>query len=161
MRQSQSNKTIPILLLLLIVGAIGYFVYTKKSTTVYQQPEAPKVVTPDTKDTTTTPTPVIKKSGIKGTVISHGCGGIMPANGQISCSDSPLALFPLKIKNIATGVEKQASTDTSGNFQIELPVGKYTIVGQTNPAFTGGPFGAEVKSGVFTSIQLKFTELRP
>ena len=49
----------------------------------------------------------------------------------------------------------------SASFQIELSPGKYTITKTiAGNGVLGGPFNIEVKSGVFTETQLKFSDLR-
>jgi len=110
-----------------------------------------------------TPTPT-KKSGIDGMVIGEYCNGAPPPSplpsGYQSCGEEPLASLLLNIKNNATGITKQATTDSAGIFQIELSPGEYTV-SQERTYFMGGPFTVQVKSGIFTGVTLKFQELRP
>lgn len=168
-----------VVVVVILVGAVGYFAFVKKSEPVTQQNPTPtptKTTNPSptlnptsTPTQTPTPTPIkpspIQKSGIKGTVIGMYCNGAQPAEpppDYQQCGEEFLASFLLKIKNDISGIEKQVTTDNIGKFQIELSSGKYTITqASEGSGIIGGPFNVEVKSGAFTATQLKFQELRP
>jgi len=135
------------------------------------QPDCTIVINWDTNNKTfttlatiTQPSPA-QKSGIRGTVIGEYCNGIErvdPPPGYKPCGEEFLTSFSLKIKNDISGIDKQVTTDSTGKFQIELSPEKYTITqASENQAYGGGAVTVEVKSGVFTDIQLKFQEYRP
>lgn len=112
---------------------------------------------------------LVQTSGIKGTATVHVCNGVNPAvmpPDYQPCREEVLAAFPLLIKNNGSGVEKRVVTDSGGKFFLELSPGQYTIIdardkSEMGGGIFGGPFYAEVKSGVFTAVQLKFEAALP
>lgn len=153
------NNVVLIAILVALAGLASYLALAKKSLQVNQRATT-STTTPI--QTSKSPTPIVK-NGVKGSVVGHYCNGAQPAYpppGYEPCGNEPLASFLLKIKNNVSGIEKQVMTDSTGKFQIELSPGKYTITGQVSQAILGGPTNIEVKSGVFTEVNLKFEELR-
>lgn len=105
-----------VVVIIVLVGAVGYFAFVKKSEPVTQQ--TPKTTNPaltpsPTSTPTQTPTPTstkpspTQKSGIKATVIGQYCNGAQPAEpppGYQPCGEEFLASFSLKIKNNISGL---------------------------------------------------------
>ncbi len=136
--------------IVLAVGAVGYFAWVKKSKPVAPQstatpsPSQSPSSTPANLKTTTNKIVPLQKSGIKGTVMLN---------------DKPLAKFTLNITNEIPDFSKQVTTDDHGQFQIELSPGQYVIApGNGNSQDTeGGPFSVEVKPGIFKEAKLQFS----
>ncbi len=99
-----------VVIVVMLVSAVGYFAFVKKSEPVTQQTPTPTPIKTDNPSSTPNPTPTptptstkpspTQKSGIKGTVIGMYCNGVRPVEplpGYQPCGEEFLALFSLKI----------------------------------------------------------------
>ncbi len=101
-------------------------------------------------------------SGITGAVINNSCGGALmidPVTGEPmdTCHSNPFGSFEMKIINDATHVEKLVTADSAGKFRVELAPGNYTIKkGDKYNGLRQQEYHAEVKNGIFSTIEMKF-----
>lgn len=155
-------------ILVVVIGVIGYFAFTPKITAPTVSPIVTQTVQPSTTTSiiilpnptpTKTPapsrTPVVGKSGIVGTITSGPTCPVQHDPPDPKCADKPYVGTVKAYRSDTKALVKAFTTTSNGTYLVALPPGVYYLT--TNIGLPGTRSrDIEVKADTFTQADIVF-----